>query len=206
MPSMVAQTANHSHRKQASHVTLSDVPPLQPDDLGAFKSQLTTQDYSPTRYIDGVEIIELRPSSDEGGDFMELARLSPSGELLAKPGMHVTQINFSRVLPGAIKAFHLHFNQEDVWFVPPTDRLLVGLVDVRETSPTFNQHMRFVLGANRARLLYIPRGVAHGAANVWPMPTQLMYLVNQHFSLEQPDEHRLPWDICGADFWTIQPG
>ncbi len=89
---------------------------------------------------------------------MEMARLSPSGELLAKPGMHVTQINFSRVLPGAIKAFHLHLNQEDVWFVPPTDRLLVGLVDVREKSPTFDQNMRFVLGANRARLLYIPRG------------------------------------------------
>ena len=34
----------------------------------------------------------------------------------------------------------------------------------------------------------------------------LMYFVNQQFSVETPDERRLPWDACGADFWSIQPG
>ncbi|MDE3075162.1 MAG: dTDP-4-dehydrorhamnose 3,5-epimerase family protein [Chloroflexota bacterium] len=180
--------------------------PLKPEDLGPYRDQLSTQDYSPTKPIAGVEIIELRQSSDEGGDFMELARLSATGELLAKPGMQVAQINYSRVLPGAVKAFHLHFQQEDVWFVPPTDRLLIGLVDVRQESSTSGQRMRFVLGGSRTRMVHIPRGVAHGAANLWNEPAQLVYLVNQHFSADRPDEHRLPWDLCGADFWTIQPG
>lgn len=181
--------------------------PLDRSALGeAYQRQLSTQDYAAGSRIEGVEFIQLRQLLDEGGDFMELLRLTDGGELQAKPGMPVSQINYSRVLPGAIKAFHLHFNQEDVWFVPPEDRLLLGLVDVRAGSPTYEQRMRFVLGGGRTQLLYIPRGVAHGAANLWQEPAQIIYFVNQHFSASEPDEHRLPWDLCGADFWTIQPG
>lgn len=181
--------------------------PLNASALGdAYRNQLTTQDYTPASKIDGVEILQLRQFIDDGGDFMELLQLDERGELAAKPGMRVSQVNYSRVLPGVIKAFHLHFNQEDVWFVPPTDRLLVGLVDVRQGSPTYQQHMRLVLGGGQIRMLYIPRGVAHGAANLWTQPAQQIYFVNQHFSADQPDEHRLPYDIHGADFWTIKPG
>jgi dTDP-4-dehydrorhamnose 3,5-epimerase len=183
------------------------VQPLDASALGeAYQRQLSTQDYAPRDVIQGVEILQLRQMAEDGGDFMELARLGPQGELLAKPGMRVSQVNYSRVLPGAIKAFHLHFNQEDVWFVPPTDRLLVGLVDARQGSPTYQQQMRFILGGGQTRMVYIPRGVAHGAANLWPRPAQLLYFVNQQFSLDEPDERRLPWDVCGADFWSIHPG
>lgn len=188
-------------------VTLPGVQPLDASALGeAYQRQLSTQDYAPRTAIAGVEILQLRQLSDDGGDFIELTRIGPNGELLARPGMCVRQVNYSRVLPGAIKAFHLHLNQEDVWFVPPEDRLLVGLVDVRRDSPTYEQRMRLVLGAGQTRMVYIPRGVAHGAANPWQQPAQLMYFVNQHFSLDDPDERRLPWDICGADFWSIHPG
>ncbi len=180
---------------------------LDPTSIGDdYRSQVTVQAYGSGGRIDGVEFIALRHLMDEGGDFMELIRLNEHGALAAKPDMKVTQVNYSRVLPGAIKAFHLHFNQEDVWFVPPTDRLLIGLLDVRAGSPTYQQHMRFILGPGPSRMVYIPRGVAHGAANLWGQPAQIMYFVNQHFSLEEPDERRLPWDVCGADFWTIQPG
>ncbi|HVA22776.1 MAG TPA: dTDP-4-dehydrorhamnose 3,5-epimerase family protein [Chloroflexota bacterium] len=181
--------------------------PLDASALGdAYRRQLSTQDYAPVKQIDGVEILQLRQMMDDGGDFMEVARVSPEGELLARPGMRVSQVNYSRVLPGAVKAFHLHFNQEDVWFVPPTDRLLVGLLDVRQDSPTYEQRMRLVLGGGQTRMLYIPRGVAHGVANLWQQPAVLMYFVNQQFSLDEPDERRLPSDLCGPDFWSIHPG
>ena len=90
--------------------------------------------------------------------------------------MQVRQVNFSHVMPGAIKAFHLHFNQEDVWFVPATDRLLIGLVDVRAASPTYQQRMRFALGGGQNRMVYIPRGVAHGAVNLGTQPALMLYL------------------------------
>jgi dTDP-4-dehydrorhamnose 3,5-epimerase len=183
------------------------VQPLDASALGeTYRRQLSTQDYASGSPIHGVEILQLRLMADDGGDFMELVRLGPEGDLIAKPGMHISQINYSHVLPGAIKAFHLHFNQEDVWFVPPTDRVLVGLVDARQDSPTYEQRMRLVLGGGQTRMVYIPRGVAHGAANVWQQPAQLLYFVNQQFSLQQPDERRLPWDLCGPDFWSIAKG
>lgn len=191
---------------QAS-VNLASVQPLDASALGGpYREQLSTQDYTSSGIIDGVEFLQLRQLVDDGGDFMELLRLNAQGELVAKPGMHVTQINYSHVLPGAIKAFHLHFNQEDVWFVPPGDRLLIGLLDTRADSPTYQQRMRLVLGAGQLRMVYIPRGVAHGAANPWQQSMQMIYFVNQQFSLEDPDERRLPWDSCGAEFWDITKG
>jgi len=180
---------------------------LSPDDLGPeYQSVLTTQEYAARTRIQGVQIVDLRLLVDDGGSFAELVRFDENGNLLAIPEFKVRQSSYSQVLPGAIKAFHLHFNQEDVWFVPPTDRLLIGLVDTRKDSPTMGASMRFVMGAGKAQLLYIPRGVGHGGANIGTEPATILYYVNQHFDLNDPDERRLPWDLLGRDFWEITQG
>ena len=180
---------------------------LTPGDLGPeFQDVITTQEYGKKTPIEGVKILDLRLMVDDGGSFAELVRFDESGNLLAIPEFKVRQSSYSQVLPGAIKAFHLHYNQEDVWFVPPSDRLLIGLIDARRGSPTYNTSMRFVMGAGKAQLLYIPRGVGHGGANIGTEPATILYYVNQHFSLDDPDERRLPWDILGKDFWQITQG
>ena len=181
--------------------------PLAPTDLGHdFRTVLTTQEYGKTPRIDGVQIIDLRLLTDDGGSFAELVRFDEGGRLQAIPSFQVRQSSYSQVLPGAIKAFHLHFNQDDVWFVPPTDRLLIGLVDARRASPTYNQTMRFVMGAGKTQLLYVPRGVGHGCGNIGPHSATILYYVNQQFDLSSPDERRLPWDMLGADFWQMTHG
>ena len=172
----------------------------------AFRDRVTTQEYSKRTPIEGVQIIDLRLMQDDGGAFAELVRLDDNGRLVAIPEFQVRQSSWSLVLPGAIKAFHLHYNQEDVWFVPPTDRLLIGLIDTRDGSPTCGESMRFVMGAGKAQLLYIPRGVAHGCGNLGNVPTAVIYFVNQHFDITAPDEHRLPWDTLGESFWEITQG
>jgi dTDP-4-dehydrorhamnose 3,5-epimerase-like enzyme len=180
---------------------------LSPEDLGPeFRDKLTTQEYGGGARIDGVRLLDLRLMTDDGGAFAELVRFDEGGSLEAIPDFKARQSSYSLVLPGAIKAFHLHFGQEDVWFVPPTDRLLIGLADARRASPTYNAAMRFVMGGGKAQLLYIPRGVAHGCANLWGQPATILYYVSQQFSLQDPDERRLPWDILGADFWQMTPG
>ena len=180
---------------------------LSPADFGPeFQDNLTTQGYGGGVRIDGVKILDLRLLTDDGGSFAELVRFDESGNLEAIPEFKVRQSSYSLVLPGAVKAFHLHYNQEDVWFVPPTDRLLIGLVDARKDSPTHNATMRFVMGGGKAQLLYIPRGVGHGGANIWQQPATILYYVSQQFDLNDPDERRLPWDILGADFWQMTPG
>jgi len=180
---------------------------LTPEDFGPeFRDNLTTQGYGGGARIEGIRLLDLRLMTDDGGSFAELVRFDESGNLEAIPEFKVRQSSYSLVLPGAVKAFHLHYNQEDVWFVPPTDRLLVGLVDARQASPTYNKTMRLVMGSGKAQLLYIPRGVGHGGANIWGEPATILYYVSQQFDLNDPDERRLPWDMLGADFWQMTPG
>jgi dTDP-4-dehydrorhamnose 3,5-epimerase len=180
---------------------------LSPNAIGSeYRDLVTTQEYAKKTPIEGVQILDLRLMQDDGGSFAELIRLDEQGRLLPIPEFQVRQSSYSLLLPGAVKAFHLHYNQEDLWFVPPTDRLLMGLLDVRASSPTYQQTMRFVLGASKAQLIYIPRGVAHGCANLGNVPATILYFVNQHFNVNDPDERRLPWDLLGAEFWQITQG
>lgn len=181
--------------------------PLNKEHIGQeYNQSLSVQDYSKKPTIDGVQLINLTMFVDDGGSLAEIIRLDDNGNLQVLPDFKVKQSTFSQMLPGTIKAFHLHYNQEDCWFIMPTDRLLIGLFDARKDSPTYNNTMRFVLGAGRAQLLYIPRGVAHGLANPWQHPANMIYFVNQCFDASQPDEHRLPWDTLGEDFWEVRKG
>ena len=169
-----------------------------------MRKKLHVQEYSAKQKIDGVQIVDLPTFSDDGGYFLELSRFV-DGHPKQFADFELKQMNFSEMMPGVIKAAHLHFQQEDIWFVPPSHRLLIGLMDVRDGSPTEGVQMRFVAGGGKARLIYIPRGVAHGAANLGNQPAAIIYLVNNEFTpdAEHTDEHRLPWDVFGADFWTL---
>ncbi len=179
---------------------------LTTEDLGLeFKDSVTTQDYSKKPVIEGVKIVELKQFVDDSGSFNELARLD-SGLLKDFEGFELKQISYSLMEAGAIKAFHLHFQQEDVWFVPSSDKLLVGLVDLRKDSASYKVNQRLILGSGKAILLYIPRGVAHGAANLSKKSAQIFYFVSEQFNPDSPDEKRLPWDLLGKDFWEKQPG
>ena len=165
------------------------------------------QDYSPRPRIEGVEIVELKRFNDDGGSMTELGRLD-GGAHQQLPGFTVRQVNYSVLEPLAIKAFHLHTRQTDVWYVPPSDKLLLVLADVRKQSPTEGVVMRFVLGDGNSRLVRIPPGVAHGCRNLRPAtPTAILYFVDVQFSTDDTcDEGRLPWDHFGAQVWDVERG
>jgi dTDP-4-dehydrorhamnose 3,5-epimerase len=166
-----------------------------------YQEFIHLQDYSKQPTIEGVRLVELKNMVGEDGDFSELLRLNEKGEAEAFPEFKIVQINRSNMLPHSIKAWHLHLKQDEIQSVLPSDRLLVGMWDLREDSPTKNMTMRVVLGNGKAQLLYIPKGVAHGYANHSKKPTTILYFVNQQFTLEDPDELRVAWDSLGADFW-----
>jgi dTDP-4-dehydrorhamnose 3,5-epimerase len=176
--------------------------PLSKEDIDEkYSGKISTQDYSKKPVIDGVKIVELKNIVGEDGNFSELMRLSENGESQEFLGFFVKQISSSHILGGAIKAWHIHLNQEDVWHIQPHNKMIVGLLDARKNSPTKDTTMRLSLGGGKAHLLYIPRGVAHGAVNISKKPGTIIYFVNQQFNIENPDEHRLPWNILGEDFW-----
>lgn len=173
----------------------------------AAKRAFQIQSYGPASSIDGVEIVELKRFSDDGGSMTELARLT-DGHPQAVAGFTLRQINYSEVEPGAIKAFHLHQRQTDVWYVPPTDRMVLVLLDVRQGSKSEGARMRLTLGAGASRLVRIPPGVAHGVRNLAATAGRIIYFTDVHFSPEPSmcDEGRLPWDYAGAEIWDVTRG
>ena len=175
---------------------------LTPDDIDeGIRSKVYTQDYSARTVIDGVKVFPLKNMIGEDGDFLELVRFGPNGTLELVPDFTIAQVNHSTQFPGSIKAWHMHYKQNEIWFVPPATHFLVGLWDVRASSPTKGATMRMAMGGGAAKLLYIPKGVAHGAVNLSPSPSTIIYFVDQKFDLNDPDERRIPWDSQGADFW-----
>jgi dTDP-4-dehydrorhamnose 3,5-epimerase len=162
------------------------------------------QDYRAKPCIEGVEVVDLRRFNDDGGSMTELGRLE-QGLHRDLPGFVVRQVNYSVLEPLAIKAFHLHKRQTDVWFVPPTDKVLLVLADVRKGSPTEGQVVRMILGDGNSRLVRIPPGVAHGCRNLRPASmSQILYFVDVQFSTDaQCDEGRIPWDHFGTDVWDV---
>jgi dTDP-4-dehydrorhamnose 3,5-epimerase len=168
----------------------------------AAQRVLSTQRYGGEPSIAGVELVDIRRFHDDGGSFSELGRLN-HGIHAAFPGFEIRQVNYSEMDPGVIKAFHVHMRQTDVWFVPPSDKMLLVLVDVRAGSPTENARQRVVLGDGASRLVRVPPGVAHGVRNLASTRGHIIYFVDTHFSPEpgQCDEGRLPWDHVGAEIW-----
>lgn len=175
---------------------------------------LTTQEYLREPLL-GVELINLERHVDDSGSFTELGRFTGVRALTftlePRPGWNpfrLAQINYSEVEPGGIKALHLHRRQTDLWFVPASDKMLVVLYDCREDGTVNGAHRvrRLVLGDGRSALLRIPPGVAHGCKNLRPTLGHLIYLVDQIFDPypDRCDEHRLPWDILGADIWEVR--
>ncbi|HEV8440154.1 MAG TPA: dTDP-4-dehydrorhamnose 3,5-epimerase family protein [Methylomirabilota bacterium] len=171
------------------------------------KRAFALQDYSGAPEIEGVQVLDLKRFHDDGGSFCELGRLH-GGLHAAFPGFEVKQVNYSEMDPGVIKAFHLHRRQTDVWFVPPGDKMLLVLLDVRADSRTRNAHRRLVLGDGASRLVRIPPGVAHGVKNLAGSRGRIIYFVDEQFSPapDSCDEGRLPWDFAGAEIWDVVRG
>lgn len=166
------------------------------------KSALYTQSYAPQPKIEGVQVVPLKNSVGDDGAFGEIIRLTDTGTLEAFPDFKLLQINRSYMQPKAIKGWHVHFSQDDIWYVPPANQVFVGLWDMRKDSSTADTTMRLNLGGGISQLLYIPRGVAHGAANFTRKAVELYYFIDQKFNPQNPDEHRVPWDSLGKEFWT----
>jgi dTDP-4-dehydrorhamnose 3,5-epimerase len=172
-----------------------------PDIDEKIRSKVYTQDYSAKTAIEGVKIFPLKNMVGEDGDFLEIVRFGANGTLALVPEFTIAQINHSTQFAGSVKAWHLHYKQNEIWFIPPSSHFLVGLWDVRAGSPTKGTAMRISMGGGSAKILFIPKGVAHGAANHASAPSTIIYFVDKAFDPARPDELRIPWDSMGADFW-----
>src|SRR5262245_16477071 len=134
------------------------------------RTRLSRQCYAPRTPIPGVALSEVPVARSADGLFAEIARMGNDGAIQGIEGHRPVQWNWSLLQPGAVKAWHLHFKQDDLFIVPPDATLFVGLADLRRDAQAGTEArstpQSYVLGAGRCHRLLIPRGVAHGVANL----------------------------------------
>jgi len=136
--------------------------------------------------IEGVVSKNLDTHRDERGVFRESIRVKDD---FFEEGFG--QWSHSLMYPGVIKAWHIHKQQTDWWYVG-TGVLKIVLYDKRPESSTYRQTMEIMLGDNHdARVLKIPPGVAHGC-KCMSGPANLFYITSHTY--DPKDEGRIPHD------------
>jgi dTDP-4-dehydrorhamnose 3,5-epimerase len=77
------------------------------------------------------------------------------------------------------------------------------ILDLRQGSPTFGKHFGVELSAENRRMLYVPKGFAHGFVTLVE-DTEAFYLVDEFYSPEH--ERGIRWnDPRFALPWPVQP-
>ena len=116
-----------------------------------------------TTDIEGVYIIEPRLFEDERGYFFEALSERKFTELTGIATRFV-QDNESRSIRGVVRGLHFQlppFAQSKLVRVV-RGKILDVAVDIRRGSPTYGKHISVELSEHNHRMLFIPRGFAHG--------------------------------------------
>ena len=150
--------------------------------------------------IDGVTIRPLDLHPDDRGYFLEILRMGRG--LPAEFPPPSTQVSCALSYPGAIKAFHFHRHQTDLW-APVMGMLQVALVDFRKGSPTFGMRNTLYIGSLRPWQLLIPAGGGHGYKVLGSGEAVLVYVTDRFYDPE--DEGRVPYDDPRIQYdWETQ--
>jgi dTDP-4-dehydrorhamnose 3,5-epimerase len=76
------------------------------------------------------------------------------------------------------------------------------VIDLRKNSPTYGEHAKFNLSAEKANMVYIPSGMAHGFLVLSESAT-LVYNVTSLYAPESDSGIR--WDASGIAWPIKQP-
>ena len=143
----------------------------------------------------GVQVKKLQSHQDSRGMFKELFRQSWIDET------KIVQWNLVSSHANSLRGVHVHFKHHD-YLTVLQGRLQLGLVDLRQQSPTENLSIILDLPADIDQIVLIPPGVAHG---FWfPEPCTCLFGVSHYWDVE--DEKgclysdaglRLDWKLDG---------
>jgi dTDP-4-dehydrorhamnose 3,5-epimerase len=148
--------------------------------------------------IAGVVIKELVSHGEERQIFREIIRVTDD---FFSEGFG--QLSMASMNPDCTKAWHIHKQQVDWWYVP-FGALKLVLYDARPDSPTYKEMQEFLLGPEYGQLVVkIPPGVAHGSKVIGGV-THLFYVTSKTYS--PAEEGRIPHDdpTIGYD-WRALP-
>jgi dTDP-4-dehydrorhamnose 3,5-epimerase len=151
--------------------------------------------------LSGILMIEPKVFGDNRGFFFE----SFNQQVLAEAGIdhHWVQDNHSKSAKGTLRGLHYQVNTgQDKLVRVAFGEVYDVVVDIRQNSPTFGQWEGFYLSAENRRMLYVPKGFAHGFC-VISETAEFLYKCSEYWSPE--DERGIAWDdpALGID-WPVE--
>ena len=156
-------------------------------------------DITPT-IIEGLYEITAKVFRDQRGDFVKTFHLDRFTEL----GLNTRwrERFWSSSHAGVIRGLHFQ--------IPPSDHVKLVtccagkiwdvVVDLRRSSPTFGKYVGLELTADNGRMLYIPRGMAHGFLALTEGAVVQYDVETVH---DPACDRGIRWDGCGIS-WPIQ--
>jgi dTDP-4-dehydrorhamnose 3,5-epimerase len=154
--------------------------------------------------LDGLIIVTPYVFNDERGFFMETFR----SDEFAKMGIkrEFVQDNHSRSLKGVIRGLHFQIDPHEQ---SKLVRCIKGeifdvAVDLRKKSDTFGKWYGIVLSEENKKMLYIPRGFAHGYSTLSEV-AEVVYKVDGFYSREDERGIRFDDPILKIDWRVTNP-
>lgn len=145
--------------------------------------------FSPTKFPE-VILIEPKVFGDSRGFFYESYR----EDLFAQNGIHARfiQDNQSWSAKGVLRALHFQVKprEQEKLIRVVNGEVFDVVVDIRRESKTFGQYFHTTLSAENKKMLYIPRGFAHGFLALKD-DTEFLYKVSDFYSPEH--ERGIQW-------------
>lgn len=113
--------------------------------------------------LKGIFEIQLEPKEDKRGFFMRVY----DNKIFDKYKIHREWVQENHLLSaekGIIRGMHFQFppHSETKLLRVTNGKIYDVFIDLRKGSPTFGQWDSIVLSADNKKMIYIPRGVAHG--------------------------------------------
>jgi len=133
--------------------------------------------------FEGVFIISPNKYEDDRGSFSRVFCQEEMSEITRE---NFVQVNHSITLnKGTVRGMHFQYspNAEVKMVKCIKGSVLDVIVDIRKDSPTFLKHHKEVLSATNMRMIYIPKGFAHGFQTLEDN-TELLYF---HSSIYIPN-------------------
>jgi dTDP-4-dehydrorhamnose 3,5-epimerase len=104
---------------------------------------------------DGMARLPLEPSADGRGSFTEIFRRS------WPVGLEPLQWGLLKSAAGVLRGVHVH-PRHDEFILVTAGAMLLGVKDLRPSSPSFGTSALLSLSGERPELVTLPHGVAHG--------------------------------------------
>jgi len=154
------------------------------------------------RKLRGVFEIQLEPHEDKRGFFMRVY----DDTTFRKYGIHrnwVQENHSLSVEKGVIRGMHFQFppHAETKLVRVISGEIYDVFIDLRKGSPTFGQWDSIILSADNKKMIYLPRGFAHGFCTL-TKNNEILYKVDNYYAPDNAGIIRWNDPDLGID-WSV---